>query len=65
MFNDVESVNGVIHVEMVCKLAEGEDITKARSISAWTISGYIFGGLIGVIMIMIAISFLIEVFELF
>lgn len=47
--------------EMVRKLAEGEDVSKGRSSSPWMIFGYIFGGLIGLIIILTAISFLLEV----
>ncbi len=47
--------------EMVRKLAEGEDISKARPSPPWIIFGYILGGIFGLIVILLAISFLIEV----
>jgi len=48
-------------VEMVRKLAEGEDISNERPLSLWMILGYIFGGFIGLMIIFMTISFLIEV----
>ena len=48
-------------VEMVRKLAEGEDLERARPSSLWLLFGYVFGGFIGLMIILIIISFLIEV----
>ena len=39
--------------EMVRKLAEGEDITQPRSASPWLIFGYIMGGVLGLIFLLI------------
>jgi hypothetical protein len=45
---------------MVRKLAEGEDITLTQSISPWLIFGYIMGGVLGLIFLLISASILIE-----
>jgi hypothetical protein len=45
--------------EMVRKLAEGEEISRAR-LSPWIIVGYIFGGLLGLLLLLIVFSSLIE-----
>ncbi len=47
-------------VEMVCKLAEGEDISKSRLASPWIIFGYILGGIFGLMVLSIVISLLFE-----
>jgi hypothetical protein len=46
--------------EMVRKLAEGEELRQSRSSSPWLIFGYIMGGLLGLIFLLIAASTLID-----
>jgi uncharacterized membrane protein YidH (DUF202 family) len=46
--------------EMVRKLAEGEQPEQSRLISPWLIFGYIMGGVLGLIFLLIAISTLID-----
>ncbi len=55
-------LQSVVHqtAEMVRMLAEGEDISKVRATSPWMIFGYIFGGMIGLIIILSAISLLLD-----
>lgn len=48
-------------VEMVKKLAKGEDIFKTRTSSPWTIFGYILGGILGLMVTLMVISILIDV----
>jgi hypothetical protein len=47
--------------EMVRKLAEGEDLSQARPASPWLIFGYIAGGILGLIFLLITASILIDV----
>ena len=47
--------------EMVRKLSEGEDISKTRAYSPWLIFGYIMGGVVGVIFLLISARILIDV----
>jgi uncharacterized membrane protein YidH (DUF202 family) len=46
--------------EMVRKLAEGEELRQSRSTSPWLIFGYIMGGLLGLVFLLIAVSTLID-----
>jgi hypothetical protein len=46
--------------EMVRKLAEGQDIIKTRSSSPWLIFGYIMGGVLGLVFLLILVSILSE-----
>ena len=46
--------------EMVSKLAEGEQLSQSRSTSPWQIFGYIMGGVLGLIFLLIAVSTLID-----
>jgi hypothetical protein len=48
--------------KMVCRLAEGQGITRPRSVSGWTIVGYIFGFFFGISILCGLISALIELF---
>jgi hypothetical protein len=47
-------------VEMVRKLAEGEDIYNAQSTSPWVTVGYIAGGLLGLLLLFILLVVLSE-----
>jgi hypothetical protein len=46
----------------VCRLAEGQGVTRSRSVSGWTIVGYIFGFFFGISILCGLISALIELF---
>lgn len=47
-------------IEMVRKLAEGEDISKTQSSSPWAIMGYVFGGLFGLWVLFVLLMILSE-----
>ena len=47
-------------VEMVKQLAEGEDISKARSTSPWAIVGYVLGGVFGLWVLFVLLVMLNE-----
>jgi hypothetical protein len=46
--------------EMVRKLADGEELRQSQSTSPWLMFGYIMGGLLGLIFLLIAASILID-----
>jgi hypothetical protein len=48
--------------EIVCRLAEGQDISSQRSKSPWTVLGYVFGILVGISFLCMLISLVVEMF---
>jgi hypothetical protein len=59
-----KSTGGMIQqtAELVRKLAEGEDISKTRPLSGWAILGYVLGGFVGVILLVVLLSTLADLF---
>jgi hypothetical protein len=44
----------------VCRLAEGQGVARSRTVSGWTIFGYVIGSLVGISVLCMLVSLLME-----
>lgn len=47
----------------ICRLAEGQEMTRSSALSGWTVFGYVIGALVGISVLCILVSILIEGFD--